>query len=646
MQKEIYDGDVIEVGFDVSNLGDQDVATVKLALKVDGEEFPTLIAGIKAGGKVSYSFPFPSAKRISGVGTHTVSLTAEAALDYQKKQERGKGVNYKEINFEVKERTKPNLKVDPENTIDEENEDDNTLSDLEPRNFQENNIREIEFEVEALRQAPDEYIDLSVEDLGFPDGITAADGETITIQPKMKNNGNITARAAAIIKVDGREVEKIDYLRLEPNQLLNVRFGGIRVKLSGPGTHIICVALKPDRGQEHLEPKMFTDNNTQEGGVTVEGKFIDLAIEEVWVEDTTVREGDTIIIQPKVTNYGNTKAEDAVPTISFDGQDHGRIRSLYAVSPHRTSLVDSVRIKAPRPGRYRVVARVEPSIAQSTLEPGNLKDNNTGEIEITVEEEAELREFIDLEVETVGLSSEDAVVSLGESFLIYPRIRNNGNIRVLSVQPAVEFDGYPVQRTPPRISLGPGESQSLHHYGFLIAANTPGIHRISVTVEPSPEQSGLEPRDIRDNNELEADVEVEDAGQGAVSADFSQVKEAVKRRYNDFRSHYAGGNINGVLQCISRDWESSTGQSFYDLTDRLNRIFTTFDRLTVDIGGLSIQPSEDSEYVAKVTYSIKIEGCLSSNPDIKHLEQGQVTEYITKDAAGYLIGKTVGQGAF
>ncbi len=125
-----------------------------------------------------------------------------------------------------------------------------------------------------------------------------------------------------------------------------------------------------------------------------------------------------------------------------------------------------------------------------------------------------------------------------------------------------------------------------------------------------------------------------------------EIIDKVRELYEEFKNSYSQGDINGVLKCVSRDWESSGGQSFYDLDDRLNNIFLTFERLDVNMSGFSIQPSEDPEYVARVSYSMKIEAFLFSDPSIKHHEEGDVIEYIKKEGGKYLIAKTVGKGAF
>src|SRR3989338_1799253 len=122
--------------------------------------------------------------------------------------------------------------------------------------------------------------------------------------------------------------------------------------------------------------------------------------------------------------------------------------------------------------------------------------------------------------------------------------------------------------------------------------------------------------------------------------------QKIEALYDKFRRAYSDGDINGVMSCVARDWESSSGQSLLDLDDRLNSIFSTFDGMSVEISGLSIQPSEDSEYVAKASYFINIEGSLASNPDIKHHDEGKVTDYIKEENGKYVIGKTVGSGGF
>lgn len=127
---------------------------------------------------------------------------------------------------------------------------------------------------------------------------------------------------------------------------------------------------------------------------------------------------------------------------------------------------------------------------------------------------------------------------------------------------------------------------------------------------------------------------------------FTDVEKQVKALYEEFKQAYSRGDINGVVKCISQDWESSTGQGFYDLDSRLNRIFSTFDRLTVDLSGFSVSPSDDPDYAARVSYHIKIEGSLLSNPRIKHHDEGDVIDYIKKEKDSYVIGKTVGKGAF
>ncbi|MCK4810382.1 MAG: FecR domain-containing protein [Candidatus Omnitrophica bacterium] len=133
------------------------------------------------------------------------------------------------------------------------------------------------------------------------------------------------------------------------------------------------------------------------------------------------------------------------------------------------------------------------------------------------------------------------------------------------------------------------------------------------------------------------------AEEGGIS---NLIIDKVKELYEEFKNAYSQGDINGVLNCVARDWESSGGQSFYDLDDRLNNIFSTFEQFQVDMSGFSIQPSDDPEYVAKVSYYMKIEASLLSDPSIKHHEEGDVIEYIKKEGDKYLIAKTVGKGAF
>ncbi len=127
--------------------------------------------------------------------------------------------------------------------------------------------------------------------------------------------------------------------------------------------------------------------------------------------------------------------------------------------------------------------------------------------------------------------------------------------------------------------------------------------------------------------------------------DSAGIESVVRQFYDKFRNRYSRTDLSGVLAMIDPEWVGAGGYDRMDLEERLQEIFDTFAGLKVTISDLRVTPGS-AKFYAVAHYHIKIHGRLAEFPDVRHDEEGDVTDYLVMKDGRLYIKRTSGKVFF
>ncbi|MFC1709376.1 CARDB domain-containing protein [Candidatus Omnitrophota bacterium] len=467
-------------------------------------------------------------------------------------------------------------------------------------------------------------------------------GEAFTIKVPYRNTGNTDAKAKLDLSYDNITHICEKDLEVKPG---SVSQGWAECSYGAPaagGHRIIATIIVPEE-YKALEPNK--DNNRREQSFNVsgkpivdkpritppkrrkDGKMADFALGDIEIAPSKPMKSDTVTVRVPYRNLGNLESTASVK-ITYDSPIFKDMHLAFIDAKAEASSAQKwveYSFIVDRAGDYKLKVWINSDLDTNRTNNYKVLPFTVGDIDFAIAHNIEIVPYNPRRN--------------GELTIKVP-YRNMGDIDALA-QLKIFYDGELLYTEDMKIKTG-SVSQGMVEYTFT--ADEAGEHEIEATQKALDDYIKYET--VWTNDAKKLVIYVDDVMEREEYVDFSNIQQAVERLYQDFQASYRSGDVNGVLRCVSREWESSSGQSFYDLDDRLNNIFTTFDRLDIRIDGLNYGPSDDPDYSAKVSYHIVIEGTLSAAPDVQHREVGDVTDYIKKDGDKYLIGKTVGKGAF
>lgn len=113
----------------------------------------------------------------------------------------------------------------------------------------------------------------------------------------------------------------------------------------------------------------------------------------------------------------------------------------------------------------------------------------------------------------------------------------------------------------------------------------------------------------------------------------------VKDLYNRFKQAYGSKDVNGVIRCLSSQWESNDGASVGDLQRHLQKTFRMFDEIKFNIQNLQINKVVEGKY--RVSYDADITSRIYKR-NLKHEEKSSISEEVTIESGQAKISKTLG----